>query len=267
MSSLLRLLLTKSAAPGTRNVQRDTVALAMDDGSEVAVVRVRDPRARRLRLSVDERGARLTLPPRASAASGDRFLEQHRDWLQEQLRAHSIDDLVAPLERGVTPALPLRGAMVPLRWEAGRYACVVRDGEGLLFRHTGRGGDDALRRALRDFYESEARADVGAWLPRYLPDLPRAPVRIRLRAMSSQWGSLAPDGTLALDLALVLGRPSAFEYVLVHELCHLLYADHSPAFWAEVEARCPDWRSERDWFRVHGRRLKAMLRVLSGPAA
>ena len=73
MSSLLRLLLTKSDA-GTRNIQRDTVALAMDDGTQVEVVRVRDPRARRLRLSVDERGARLTLPPRASAISGTRFL-------------------------------------------------------------------------------------------------------------------------------------------------------------------------------------------------
>lgn len=265
MSSLLRLLLTKSAAPGTRNIQRDTIVIALDDGSEVAVLRVRDPRARRLRLSVDERGARLTLPPRASAVSGDRFLEQHRDWLQQQLRAHAIDDLVAPLERGVTSALPLRGAMLPLRWEAGRFACVVRDGEGLVFRHTGR-GDTALRRALRDFYEGEARADIGAWLPRYLPGLPRAPARVRLKAMSSQWGSLAPDGTLALDLSLVLGRPQAFEYVLVHELCHLVHADHSPAFWAEVEARCPDWRIERDWFRDHGRRLKAMLRLLAGPA-
>ena len=268
MSSLLRLLLTKSDAPGTRNIQRDTIAIAMDDGSEVEVLRVRDPRARRLRLSVDERGARLTLPPRASAVSGNRFLEQHRDWLQQQLRAHAIDDLVAPLQRGVTPALPLRGAMLPLRWEPGRFACVLRDGDdGLVFRHTGRGGNDALRRALRDFYEGEARADVGAWLPRHLPGLPRSPARIRLKAMSSQWGSLAPDGTLALDLALVLGRPSAFEYVLVHELCHLIHADHSPAFWAEVEARRPDWREERDWFRIHGRRLKAMLRLLSGPAS
>ncbi|HEY4528778.1 MAG TPA: SprT family zinc-dependent metalloprotease [Luteimonas sp.] len=266
MSSLLRLLLAKSDA-GTRNIQRDTVALAMDDGTQVEVVRVRDPRARRLRLSVDERGARLTLPPRASAISGTRFLEQHRDWLAAQLRAHAIDDLVMPLERGVTPALPLRGAMLPLRWEAGRFACVSRDGDGLVFRHTGRGGDAALRRALRDFYEGEARADIGAWLPRYLPALPRAPARIRLRPMSSQWGSLAPDGTLALDLSLVLGRPSAFEYVLVHELCHLVHADHSPAFWAEVEARFPDWRAERDWFRIHGRRIKAMLRQLSGPTA
>lgn len=265
MSSLLRLLLTKSNAPGTRNIQRDTIALALDDGSEVEVMRVRDPRARRLRLSVDERGARLTLPPRASAVSGARFLEQHRDWLQAQLRAQCIDNLVAPLERGVTPALPLRGAMLPLRWEPGRYTCVVREEDTLVFRHTGRGGDAALRGALRGFYEGEARADVGAWLPRYLSDLPRAPARIRLRPMSSQWGSLAPDGTLALDLALVLGRPSAFEYVLVHELCHLLHADHSAAFWAEVALRRPDWQDERDYFREHGRRLKAMLRLLAGP--
>lgn len=57
--------------------------------------------------------------------------------------------------------------------------------------------------------------------------------------MSSQWGSLATDGHMALDLALVLGRPSAFEYVVVHELCHLIQANHSPAFWREVECRFP----------------------------
>ena len=97
----------------------------------------------------------------------------------------------------------------------------------------------ALRRALRDFYEGEARADLGRWLPRYLPTLPRPPRRVQFKVMSSQWGSLAPDGTVALDLALVLARPSAFEYVLVHELCHLIRADHSRAFWREVEARFP----------------------------
>ena len=49
---------------------------------------VRDPRARRIKLSVDERGVRLTLPPRASLVMGERFLEQHRDWLALQLRQY-----------------------------------------------------------------------------------------------------------------------------------------------------------------------------------
>src|SRR3546814_6434369 len=100
-----------------------------------------------------------------------------------------------------------------------------------------RPSESGMRRALRDFYESEARADIGRWMPRYLAGLPRPPRQVRLKVMSSQWGSLAPDGTVALNLSLVLARPSAFEYVLVHELCHLVQADHSRAFWREVEER------------------------------
>ena len=79
---------------------------------------------------------------------------------------------------------------------------------------------------------------------------------------TTHYASLAPDGSMALDLALALARPAAFEYVLVHELCHLMQANHSPAFWAEVEARFPQWRAERDYLRTEGRRLKATLRQL-----
>ena len=80
--------------------------------------------------------------------------------------------------------------------------------------------------------------------------------------MSSQWGSLSPDGNVVLDLSLALARPSAFEYVLVHELCHLVHANHSRLFWREVEARFPTWRDEREYVRGEGRRLKSALRAL-----
>lgn len=259
MPRLLRRLL----APTPRVLERDVLQLPLADGRVVDIQRVRNPRAKRLRLSVDERGARLTLPLRASAVSGDRFLAEHRDWLASQLDRFALAGIDG-LQRGLTAALPLRGMELPLSWQAGRYARLVRDGGGLVFSAPARAGDAALRRALRDFYEGEARADLGRWLPRYLPSLPRPPRRVQFKVMSSQWGSLAPDGSVALDLALVLARPSAFEYVLVHELCHLVRADHSRAFWREVEDRFPGWRGERDYFHAEGRRLKATLRALLG---
>ena len=246
-----------------RSIERDNVELALGDGRTVLVTRVRDPRARRLKLCVDERGARLTMPPRASAVSGKRFLDDNREWLAMQLARYATDS-VLPLQAGVTEALPLRAQPVPLRWSEGRYTRLHRDDDGLVFSVTARAGEATLSRALRDFYEGEARADLGRWLPRYLPTLPRPPRRLRFKVMSSQWGSLAPDDSVALDLSLVLARPSAFEYVLVHELCHLLQPDHSRAFWREVEARFPDWHAERDWFHAHGRKVKATLRTLIG---
>lgn len=251
----LRLLPAKS-------IERDIVLLDLEERGQVEVQRVRDPRAKRIKLSVDERGPRLTLPLRASLVSGDRFLREHRQWLGQQLQKYAGDDLAPALVREVTGWLPLRGEQVPLRWQQGRYTRLVLEEDGVHFHATARAGQATLQRALREFYEAQARADIGHWLPKYLPTLPRAPTRIRIKVMSSQWGSLSPDGSLAMDLALLLGRPSAFEYVLVHELCHLLHANHSARFWHEVESRFPTWRDEREYFHAHGRRMKGSLRAL-----
>jgi len=267
MPSPLRPL-ARLFAPTPRTLERETLDIELADGRTVPLQRVRDPRARRMKLSVDERGARLTVPMRASLVSADRFVAQHRDWLAAQLERFTVDSVPA-LEPGVPVQLPLRGALHDVRWEAGRFTRLdhANDGSGdLLFTHPARAGDTAVRRAVRDFLEAQGRADVGRWMPRYLPDLPRAPRRVTFKIMSSQWGSLAPDGSMALDLSLVLARPGAFEYVLVHELCHLIHADHSRSFWREVEARCPRWRDERDYFHAEGRRLKATLRALCKPS-
>ncbi|MEO6365010.1 MAG: SprT family zinc-dependent metalloprotease [Luteimonas sp.] len=257
MSNLFRLL-----APKPRTIERDQVTIELPDGRWVDVERVRHPRARRLRLSVDERGARLTLPMRASLVSGDRFLREHRHWLAAQLDHYAPGEIEA-LARDVTASLPLRGQTLPLRWQQGRFTHLAMGDHGVLFTVSPRATGAALQRALRDFYEAQARTDLARWLPNYLPSLPRAPSRIVLKRMSSQWGSLSPEGAMALDLSLVLARPSAFEYVLVHELCHLVRADHSRAFWREVETRFPAWRDERDYFRLEGRQLKARLRALT----
>ena len=262
MRSLFRLLSSTRIAPKPPAVRRDSISFALDADRHIDVLRVRDPRARRLKLSVDERGARLSLPLRASLVAGERFLHEHRGWLTAQFTAQT-EHAGNGLQRDATAALPLRGEAVPLHWQGSRATRLDFDAGGtLVFGAPASAGNAALQRALRDFYEAQGRADVGRWLPRYLGDLPRAPRRILFKRTSTQWGSLAPDGTLSLDLALVLARPSAFEYVLVHELCHLLHADHSRRFWREVEARFPAWRDERHYFHAEGRRLKARLRGL-----
>jgi predicted metal-dependent hydrolase len=250
------------ARPKPRAIERETLAFALADGRIVEIMRVRDPRAKRLRITVDLRGVRLTVPLRASAKAADAFLLSHREWLAGALARRC--DAPAGLQPHVTATLPLRGVDVPVHWYAARRVH-VECSDGAIAFHVPDGANDAtVRGALRDFYEAQARADVGRWLPRYLDGLPRAPSRLRLRTMSTLWGSMTRDGALTLDLALVLGAPAAFEYVLVHELCHLIHMDHSRAFWREVEARCPDWRVQRAYFRSDGQALKPALHALCG---
>ena len=240
----------------------ETRPLALADGREVPVRWVRDRRARRLRLIVSEKGARLTLPPGASLRMAEAFLHEHRAWLGEQLDKQA-PEAAPPFGRDWHDPLPLRGSTVPLHWREGRFAQARLGEHGIELQLPGRADDRRARAALREFYLQQARQDVGRWLPRYLPALPRAPLALRIRPLSSLWGSLSPGDAVSLDLALVLGRPAAFEYVLVHELCHLSHADHSPRFWREVERHWPAWREERDYLRGEGLALKAMLARLT----
>lgn len=243
--------------------RRGRLQATLPDGRVVDVLQVRDARARGMRLTVTERGIRLTTTPRTSEARALAFVQEHAQWLAGQL-AHTFRD-ADELRIGETASLPLRGAVVPVDWIEGRRLDVRLADHGVGITLPPRLQESAVRRALADFYLAQARADVGRWLPAYLPGLPRAPRSITIRPLTSLWGSLAPDDGMRLDLALVLAPPRAFEYVLVHELCHLLQRNHSAAFWREVEARCPDWRAQRDHLKAHGRPLKARLRLLCGP--
>lgn len=255
--------LFRTATPAAPKRRCDVLELELG-GRTVALSRVRDGRTRRMRLSVDERGARLSLPLRASDAQAEGFVREHADWVLGQLDALGAADADGgPLLRiDHTAQLPLHGQDWPLQWLAGRHTHVVFDGVQMQFHRSARAGPAALSRALAEFYQAQLRADIGPQLAHWLPGLPRAPRRVVFKQMTSQWGSLAPDGTVCLDLSLVLAPPAALEYVLVHELCHLLQANHSPAFWAEVSARLPHWPQQRQWLAVEGRRLKHRLRRL-----
>ena len=70
---------------------------------------------------------------------------------------------------------------------------------------------------------------------------------LKVRSMTTRWGVCCP-GKKQITFALQLYNmpPAAQIYVVVHEYCHFLQANHSPAFWAEVAKLLPDWKARRE---------------------
>lgn len=81
--------------------------------------------------------------------------------------------------------------------------------------------------------------------------------RIAIRDTSSRWGSCSSTGSLSFSWRLALAPRRILDYVVVHELCHLVHHDHSRRFWATLEAARPGYREERDWLGAHGWELLA----------
>jgi predicted metal-dependent hydrolase len=65
--------------------------------------------------------------------------------------------------------------------------------------------------------------------------------------MQTQWGSCSPEGTVLLNPHLIKANTRAIDYVLLHELCHLVEHNHSPRFFALLDRHMPEWRSVKEW--------------------
>lgn len=99
--------------------------------------------------------------------------------------------------------------------------------------------------------EKTSRAALLAMVSDYATQMQVQPKRVQLRDMRRKWGSCSNRGSVTLNTRLTwLDSPLA-EYVVCHEVAHLLELNHSPKFWAIVERYMPDYK----------KRLKALREV------
>ena len=68
---------------------------------------------------------------------------------------------------------------------------------------------------------------------------------LKIRSMKTRWGSLSGKGAMTLNLELIKAPGECIEYVVIHELCHLLHRNHGPAFYNLLELSLPDWTQRK----------------------
>jgi predicted metal-dependent hydrolase len=108
-----------------------------------------------------------------------------------------------------------------------------------------------------DSLKVRARADLTLRTARQARLMGLCYGRVTIRLQKTRWGSCSSKGNLNYNALLMLAPEAVRDYVVIHELCHLVEMNHSPRFWAQVERYCPDYDSRRSWLKVHGDQLMA----------
>lgn len=242
--------------------------LSTANGETIKVLRQAHPRARRLRLTVTSGGARVSYPQGTHPAQVFAFLRKHADWLERKLDEFQLDQAgPPPLRAGAPTLIPLRGETTRLTWRDGACPTVEPDGDRLILtipKPHNRRALGAARSLLHSYLHAQIRRDASRIFARHIDELGRAPTGVRIKPLKSLWGSLDSRDRVTLDLALALAPAGALKYVVVHELCHLRFRDHSPRFWGLVGSLYPEWKDQRDWLKTRGHALKAELARLIG---
>jgi predicted metal-dependent hydrolase len=219
----------------------------------------RSARAKRLRLLVRATGVELVVPVGVPEAQALAFWEEHRHWAVAKLEAMQVRLIRAEEgERFAAGAtLPWEGRPVPLWVEEtdGRRMGVSLEPAGfriVLPKGAGPRRDAWICQGLYGFVKGWLADRAAACVERQAPCSRLYPRQLRIKRMRTRWGSLGPHNDINLNWLLAFTPPSVLEYVVAHELCHIRHRNHSPEFWALVEAHVPDWRHQRQWLKQHG---------------
>ncbi len=215
------------------------------DGRRVPLRLRRNARARRLILRVDPggSGAVVTLPASASWAAALDLVDRERDWLGRALAA--MPERVAFVPGNGVPVL---GQEHVIEHRPGRGRPVTA-ADGVL----GVTGDPAhLPRRVRDWLRDRARQVIAPMTHDKAGRVERAIQRITIRETRSRWGSCAAGGRLSFCWRLVMAPPPAVDYVVAHEVAHLVHHDHGPAFWRLAASLTDHMEEGRAWLRTHG---------------
>lgn len=111
------------------------------------------------------------------------------------------------------------------------------------------------RNALEKWYRKEASDIIEEKASEYAMRLSVSFQDIHIKDTKSRWGSCSGKGNLNFNWRLVMAPEPVLDYVVIHELCHLRYMDHSEHFWNLVAEFCPAYKQYRKWLKEHGESL------------
>ena len=106
---------------------------------------------------------------------------------------------------------------------------------------------EKLQNDLKKWYKKQASAYITRRVEYYKEIIGVSVNSVSIKSRKSQWGSCDSNGDITFSWRLVMARPEAIDYVVIHELCHRKHMDHSRDFWNQVQKYMPDFKVQKQW--------------------
>lgn len=221
-------------------------------GTPVTYTLKRSSKRRSIGLSIDDRGLTVNIPLRASEKWLHSVLNEKAHWVVEKLGSWQTRKKVVPQWLD-GEKLAFRGETFTLRITPSLFDSPPQLRAEQLFLHVTDITDEIkIEKAVTKWYRREAERVFQECVAHYAPLMSVAPNQIKLSSARTQWGSCTSRGVIRLNWQLVKMPLHLIDYVVVHELAHLIEMNHSAAFWRIVESACPDFAKCRVELRGYG---------------
>ena len=218
--------------------------------------RLRRSSRRSIGLRIDGQGLLLSVPLSARDSDIHAALYARGDWIFHHLQRFAEQQLNPPAALGDGGHVLYLGQPHLLRLIQGRAAVDYLPGE-LTVSLPAAAPPEALPKTLERWYRRQAIHHFSSRIHVYAQRLGVQAPMLQLTSARTRWGSCNHKGEIRLHWRLMQAEPALIDYVIAHELAHIIELNHSPRFWAQVERACPDWRRARARLKDEGQRFWA----------
>lgn len=126
---------------------------------------------------------------------------------------------------------------------------LVKAYRGQLWMHCQSSKPEALKKQIDLWYKERANIIFNELLNEVVPKFKRYKIEkpvLTIRTMSKRWGSCTPAGKIILNTEIIKAPKGCIEYVIIHELCHLVHHNHTKDFQNLLSKMLPDWRKWKE---------------------
>jgi len=227
------------------------------DGNGFIAEIIRTNRRKSADIRVEEGAVSIVVPVSTSVEKIDQLLIAKRRWIKEKIALQRELSPASTKQYISGEAFPYLGRNYRLSVKTGNFAPVkLLNGRLVVTVPYGNEQPHMIRNALVRWYKRQAEQKLTDKVKRFAPMVGVEPAGVGIRAFKSRWGSCTAEGKLEFNWQIMMAPNRMVDYVVIHELCHLIRHDHSPEFWREMVRVMSDYNHCRCWLRDNASQLR-----------
>ncbi len=183
----------------------------------------------------------------------EQLIHQKKLWLYEKVRHTQKYDLPIKQKEFVS------GTTILYLGRSYKLEVVSDPFDGILFDNkffVSKSRVSDAPKLFKDWYIEKAKLKLVPLSEFYAKHLGVSFNRILISDLKYRWGSCTPSNNLNFNWRLIKAPMRVIEYVIVHELAHLLEPNHTAKFWGIIKTQLPDYLSTKEWLKRHGSLLE-----------
>ncbi len=229
---------------------------------------IRSRRRKTLQIQIKQGQVLVRAPVYMPLLSIERFLLQKSAWLQQKITEQAQNRQIPPLVFAEGVPIYYLGEVktIAIKYAMNKAVKVCNEQLEITLSYrqqkkltTSEQLHQAIKTYLASFFKRQLEYYLSTRLPVLSEQIGLYPTANKVRFYKSRWGSCNNRGELQFNYLLMMLPTWVIDYVIIHELCHLQYLNHSKEFWSLVHRHCINTDNAKKWLKQH-------QHILSWPA-